>query len=269
MSTPINLLKIKLLEIVDATQISANAINDHGQAVGQFADKKGITHGFLYQEGSFCQIDCPDTTGINILGINNLGQMVGLITTLTGTSGFVYDRGTFSPPLNYPGSANLTVANAINDRGEIVGIFQSAVPGEHSFLLKAGVFQQLTYPNSKETAAQGINENGQVVGNFPDANGTHGFVYLENVGVFTPPLDCPGASGTVLRGINNEGQIVGGCIGKTGHESPFLYMAASLHPILIPHAITTSINGMNSRGQIVGNLQDQTGSHSFIATLPT
>jgi probable HAF family extracellular repeat protein len=51
--------------------------------------------------------------------------------------------------------------------------------------------EPLTYPGATETAAQGINNSGQVVGSFPDVGGTHGFVYLENVGVFSPPLNCP------------------------------------------------------------------------------
>lgn len=114
----INLVNIKVLAIIGATQMNANGINDSGQVVGQFTDAGGVEHGFVYEGESFCQLDYPGATGTNILGINNLGQMVGMFTTPTGTYGFLYDRATFSPPLTYPGGGNFTVANGINDRGK-------------------------------------------------------------------------------------------------------------------------------------------------------
>lgn len=267
MPSTINLISIKLLAIPGATQMSANDINDCGQIVGGYTDVLGSAHGFVYEEDSFCQLDYPGASATEILGINNLGQMAGMFTTLTATCGFLYDRGTFSPPLTFPAPGNFTVPNAINDRGEIVGVYQDVVPGGHSFLLKSGRYQTLTYPGITGTAAQGINNGGEVVGDFPDPKGTHGFIYLENVGVFTPPLDCPTGTITALRGINNGGQIVGGCFDPQGNEHPFLYMAGALNPILIPGAISASTNGINDCGQVVGNFQSARGPHSFVAAI--
>jgi probable HAF family extracellular repeat protein len=267
MPANISLLSVKLLTIAGAIQMTANDVNDSGQVVGQFTDAHGGAHGFVYETESFCQLDYPGATATEILGINNLGQMVGMFTSPNATSGFLYDRGTFSSPLTYPGAGNFTVLNGINDRAEIVGVYQDAVPGEHSFLYKAGKYQALVYPGAKEIGAQGISNSGQVVGDFPDAKGTHGFVYLENVGVFTPALDCPNGTVTALRGINNGGQIVGGCIDAQGNELPFLYMAGALNPILIPGAISASANGINDRGQIVGNFHAAGGTQSYVAAI--
>jgi probable HAF family extracellular repeat protein len=267
MPTNINLITIKLLAIPGAIRMTANDINDKGQVVGQFTDAHNGVHGFVYEEESFCQLDYPGATTTEILGINNLGQIVGLFTTPTATSGFFYDRGTFSPPLTYPGAGNLTIPNGINDRGEIVGVYQDAVPGEHSFLYKAGDYEALVYPGAKETGAQDINNSGQIVGDLPDANGTHGFVYLENVGVFTPPLDNPPSTVIALRGVNNGGQIAGGYFDADGHEHPFLYMASSLNPILISGAISASTIGLNDRGQVVGNIQFARGAQSFVLSI--
>ena len=264
---PINLVSIKLLAIPGATQMRANDINDNGQVVGQFTDAGGVAHGFVYEEESFCQLDYPGATATQILGINNLGQMVGMFTTLIATSGFLYDRGTFSPPLTYPGAGNLTAANGINDRGEIVGVYQDAKPGDHSFLYKAGKYQALVYPGANDIAALGISNSGQVVGDFADAKGTHGFVYLENVGVFTAALDCPNGTVTALRRINHGGQIVGGCSDAQGNEHPFLYMAGALNPILVPGAISAGILGINDRAQVVGYLRSAAGARSFVAAI--
>jgi probable HAF family extracellular repeat protein len=265
MPAPVNLISIDQLTIQGAIQLTANGINDKGQVVGQFTDGAGLAHGFMYEEEGYCRIDYPDpnATGTNIIGINNLGQMVGMINLPTGTFGFLYDRGAFSPPMQYPGSTT-TVFNAINDRGEIVGVFQHG-----GLLYKAQRFGALTYPGALETTAEDMNENGQIVGNFVDAKGTHGFVYLENAGIFTRPLDYPRAAATVLRGINNEGQIVGGYLDATGHEHPFVSLAAELHPIAIPGVISGSINAISNRGQIVGNFIGPNGPQSFIAVLPT
>lgn len=102
MPTSINLVSIKLLAVPGAIQMSANDINDNGQIVGQFTDALGNAHGFVYEEDSFCQLDYPGASTTEILGINNLGQMVGMFTTIAATSGFLYDRGTFSFPLTFP-----------------------------------------------------------------------------------------------------------------------------------------------------------------------
>jgi probable HAF family extracellular repeat protein len=268
MPTIIAVIGLKLLTIPGAAQTSANGINDSGQIVGQFIDANGVAHGFACDGNSFCQLDYPGSAGTSLLGINNLGQIVGMFTTLAATYGFLYDRGTFSPPLTYPNAGNLTVANGINDRGEIVGVFQDAAPGGHSFYYKAGNYYALDYPGARETAAEDINDNGQIVGDFPDGRGTHGFVFLENAGIFSPPLDYPNTTVTGLHTINNGGQIVGTFNDARGNQQPFLCVAGQLNPIQIPGATTAAINAISDRGEVVGNFQSAGGSFSFSATIP-
>ena len=54
---------------------------------------------------------------------------------------------------------------------------------------------------------QSINDTGQIVGSFRDANGgVHGFLFTEET--FTT-LDVPGSLFTEAFGINDSGQIVG------------------------------------------------------------
>src|SRR6266550_3530976 len=59
---------------------------------------------------------------------------------------------------------------------------------------------------SKYTTVAGINNNGQIAGNFADAAGTHAFV---RTGADYTIFDAPGSSFTVAAGINNLGQITG------------------------------------------------------------
>jgi probable HAF family extracellular repeat protein len=56
------------------------------------------------------------------------------------------------------------------------------------------------------TQAYGINDEGQIVGNFSNSTGEHGF--LDVGGSFTQ-IDVPGATSTDVFGINDAGQIVG------------------------------------------------------------
>jgi len=70
------------------------------------------------------------------------------------------------------------------------------------------MYTRLDVPGANYTEAIGINNTGQIVGRYDDADGTpHGF--LRDVdGSFTT-LDVPGARFTFAIGINDAGQIVG------------------------------------------------------------
>ena len=57
------------------------------------------------------------------------------------------------------------------------------------------------------TEALGINDADQIVGDYQDAAGLHG--YLVSGGIFTTLNDPLGVKGTFATGINDTGQIVG------------------------------------------------------------
>ena len=267
MPAALNVITIKLLAIPNATQITANGINDHGQVVGQFTDQQGVAHGFVYEQGSFCQVDYPGMSDVNLYKINNLGQFVGSIRDSAGTiHGFFFDHGTLSHPLSHPG-AGATYASGINDRGEIVGTYYQA-GASHAFIYTAGSFSAPNLPGAQQTGFQAINDAGLAVGIAVDAKGTHGIVYLESAGLFVPPFDFPGASVTYPQAINADGQIGGQYTLPAGNGLPFVSLAGSLVSVNIPGAKEASILGLNGRGQICGNFIDaQKVHHSYIAAL--
>jgi len=78
----------------------------------------------------------------------------------------------------------------------------------HGFLLSGGVYTTIDVPGSTGTIAYGINNSGEIVGEYFVGGGVtpHGFLYSE--GIFTP-LDVPGAISTYASGINDAGEIVG------------------------------------------------------------
>jgi len=114
------------------------------------------------------------------------------------------------------------------------------------------------------TAANGINDTGQIVGQFGDATGFHGF--LRNTdGSFTT-IDVPGASGTFAQGINNTGQIVGQFGDAMGIHGFLRDTDGSFTTIDVPAGFgdSTRAFGINNAGQIVGESQDMALTHGFL-----
>jgi probable HAF family extracellular repeat protein len=140
----------------------------------------------------------------------------------------------------------------------------------HGFLLDKGVFTTIDHPDAvAETGATSINNRGQIVGGYIDAEGTtRGF--LLDKGVFTT-IDHPDAvAETGATSINNRGQIVGGYIDAEGTTRGFLLDDGAFTPIDHPDAASgpgagTVARDINKRGQIVGFYLDAEGTaHGFL-----
>jgi probable HAF family extracellular repeat protein len=168
----------------------------------------------------------------------------------------LWDNGVVTK-FDVPGATS-TVANEINNNGQIVGDYNDASGAKHGFLLEDGAFTTLDAPDSAQTAAAGINERGQIVGIYIDAGavlgpdglyppGTvHGFLW--DKGRFTT-LDAR-ASGA--SGINNRGQIVGQYRDSGGRVRGFLLSQGTFTPVEHPGDPPNSIAwSINDRGDIV------------------
>ena len=112
--------------------------------------------------------------------------------------------------------------------------------------LAQGTYTQIDVPGAVVTGAWGINTAGDVVGQFTDTTGNHGF--LLRGGVFTA-LDVPNASYTSAIGINDIGQIVG-----QGDSSGFLYdiQTQTFTTFRYSQSSYTSAFAVNNAGTIAG-----------------
>jgi probable HAF family extracellular repeat protein len=92
----------------------------------------------------------------------------------------------------------------------------------HGFLLDVdGSYTTLDVPGA-DTEADGINDAGQIVGQYGDEFGDyHGFL-LHVDGSYYTTFDVPGASLTLPYGINASGQIVGSYQGADGTYHGFI-----------------------------------------------
>jgi hypothetical protein len=129
--------------------------------------------------------------------------------------GFLYDGSTFTTiadPLGVDG----TVAQGINDSGQIVGYYYDANHLLHGFIDNGGVFTTVDDPlGVNGTSLNGINDAGQVVGTYIDAsNVSHGFVADQTTTLADPTvgasalLEIDGANSQTITFAGSSGTLV-------------------------------------------------------------
>ena len=165
-------------------------VNERGQVVGYYFAPGDEVHGFSWTRGVFTVFDPPGAVVTEAFGINNRGDIVGFYGDAGGAvHGFVLRKGSFRT-IDVPGATG-SGALDINDRGEIVGAYADAQGKTHGFRLSKGVFNTIDPPGAVDvpgspgfaaTAPFGINNRGQIVGQYADAEGLH--AYLLDKGVY-------------------------------------------------------------------------------------
>jgi VCBS repeat-containing protein/probable HAF family extracellular repeat protein len=164
--------------------VSANpsAINNNGDVVGRIYDY-GINHwhGLLYSGGNYTTpalFDAPGAADTYPAAINATDEIAGTFTDSSGHDhGFTLQNGQYTI-LDVPGAINTDVGgvSAINDAGTVVGSYEDSAHVEHGFVYSNGAFATVDDPLATTgTQLVGINNLGQVIGNYQDANGWHGF----------------------------------------------------------------------------------------------
>ncbi len=200
----------------NSTMTQVIGINNSVTTSGFYVDTNSVTHGFYHtSNGTFTNVDFPGTPFNQLLSQNDHQQAAGYYSLSSNNSTpdfpYVYDEvGGIFEVITIPGAVGGAQATGINNSGEVCGFFIDTNQVNHGWLLNAGVFLQLDYPNSTSTQALGVNNNGQVVGSYMDAGGlTHGFLYTVSSGQYVNIDDPSGVGTTVVNGINDAGAIVG------------------------------------------------------------
>jgi uncharacterized membrane protein len=130
-----------------------------------------------------------------------------------------------------------------------------------SFLYSGGTFTTIAVPGASITSVTGINNAGQIVGEY-SANLYTAYGFLDNGGTYTTLPATPTGMGQIVAptGINNAGQIVGIYANSAGFEQGFLYnpvpacvLCSNYTTIIDPSGLLgTSPTGINDAGEIVG-----------------
>jgi len=209
-------------EIIDLGTLGGNsaayAINDAGQVVGMSYVAQYESHAFLWQDGTLIDLtatfDAPIGAGRDI---NALGQIIGgsILLDLNGT---ITDLGSLG--------GGVTVAEAINDHGQVVGYsYRANDEYAHGFVWTDGVMTDLSAIGGFYTSrTYGINNAGQIIGVGGEPRPWCGsfFLYEPDTGMRRLRDLIPVDSGTVyLRpyDINDAGQIAGTAMPYQGDVS--------------------------------------------------
>ncbi len=258
------------IDFPGATFTQAYGLNNCGDVVGIYVDAQGLDHGFSYsQKDGFKTIDVPNAVQIGVFGVNDARHIVGGWIDNSGIlHGFVL-TGSKLTQLDFPGGVD-TVANGINAQGDIVGGYDTGDRAESiGFLLKKGHYTALQDPVAapSQTGPSGINNNGQIVGEYGDSTGVaHGFLLQQ--GKYST-IDFPGADlGSFANGINSGGQVSGCYFTDTGYVQGYLLSRGGYTPLVFPGATVTCAQGINDQGQIAGYFRATSDGpfHGFIAS---
>ncbi|MEO7145724.1 MAG: hypothetical protein ABI165_19695 [Bryobacteraceae bacterium] len=205
--------------------INNTLANGSYNTAGFYVDAAGANHGFTQIGGVQNTVDNPltqSTPNFNqLLGLNDHNVAVGVYAdSANNMHGYEIDLAAKTiVGITLPSSFNATsfMAAGINNSGWIAGNY-TAAGVTHGFIDENGISKSFDDPNGNGTNTSffGLNNNGQAVGSFVDANGTNGLVY--NLATNTwQTVDDPNQSftsaftfnGTTLNGINDLGQVVG------------------------------------------------------------
>lgn len=259
-----------------AYEVTANALNDDGWAVGSssmtdgsrfatiFTDSGALVIGETIQRGLVVQTKPRKVTDKSpvicseALAINQSGDTVGLycagnrgVRAYVSNSSGIRDLGSLG--------GNQANATAINNLGHIAGWSRITGGSAHMFLHTPNGVMNLGSLDGQSILPVAINDRGEIAG-WGDApnGGMHVFIYRNNSLI---DLGCPEDGRCIAKAMSAEGHIVGGVTvdledGKTQDHS-FLYADGQftyIEDMLSNGEGWTGLDpvGINDVGQIVG-----------------
>ena len=234
------------------TQTSVTGINDLNEFVGIYDDAQGKIHGFSGRKGSvrYAPIDYPGAAQTYVFRINNWGEIVGTYFDQAGIQhGFV----------RLPGLGRSWPARYLPF--DVPGAVQTT---QIPFELGTGL----------GTSAFGLNDWGEIVGQYADKNGVGQGFHLSWDGFrsYTAPEAgaVPGFfGGTGLADINNAGDTAGE-YGRSNPTDPILVHGFLLHQGKLttldpPASALTQVFGVNNHLEVSGFYYDiQQIGHGYI-----
>ncbi|MGC1371368.1 MAG: hypothetical protein WA824_04445 [Candidatus Sulfotelmatobacter sp.] len=204
----------------------------------------------------FGTLDFPDASDSAAYTVNDLRQYAGGygpdLEVNFANSGFILAENSFKI-INYPGAVQTTAA-ALNNTGEIVGIWQDTVGINHGFQLIKGTYSSIDYPGSLDTVVNGLSNSGEIVGVY-DAPGSPGNGFMLVGGAYTT-IDYPGAVFTYPDDVNAAGEIVGAWVDSSGNYHGFTWVSGVFATVDYPGSPYTFVFGINDSAVLVGAYGD-------------
>jgi uncharacterized membrane protein len=170
---------ISTIDVPVARSTIPFAINNQGQIVGEYRSPDLSFHGFLLADGAFITIDEGPGTGTfadsAAFAINNSGEIAGPFFDPNTFRSYLLKNNSVTT-IDVPGQGD-TAIQAINNRGDAVGIFNDINLAQHGFLFSQGTFRTVDFPGGNSSSALGTNDSGKIVGEYIAPDGSiHSFL---------------------------------------------------------------------------------------------
>ncbi|MHC5082911.1 MAG: DUF3466 family protein [Planctomycetota bacterium] len=227
----------------------AEAVNDHGQVVGEGFYYDGTTFhqsGYLFQ-GYYAEV----------ASLNNHGQLTGAVTE--------YKNGQWQPYQAFLHNGNKVTklgtlggttsgGIAVNDSGQVAGNSDTAGnAASHAFYYDGTTMHDIGTFGGENSTAWDINNNGQVVGRARTSYSTSRAFLYDDTGIHD--LGTLGGNHSDAYSINDLGQVTGDSYNSNSNRHAFYYDGLIMHDLgsLKGENGYSSGWGINNKGQIVGN----------------
>jgi uncharacterized membrane protein len=224
---------------------AAGGINNLGQIASGIVATNGIFYPAIYDVTSGQLRILGSLGGVHdgfsggALAINNFGQATGYgYAANLDVHSFFYD-GTVMHDIGCPqiGNSCESYAQAINDLGQIVGF-----SGAGAFIYSGGVTTQIVLPEGGTSgAARGINNHGDVVGDYWNGFAIRAFVYAN--GIFTTITDDHSLD-SVPFDINDAGQVVGEILVVPDDSCRYCFGDYRQHAFIYQNGQLTDLNSL-------------------------
>ncbi|MEM8678211.1 MAG: hypothetical protein AAGF97_02545 [Planctomycetota bacterium] len=274
--------EFNIIDVPGSSDRGARGVNNLGQIVGEY-QPVGVDRFDIWvrdPDGTINTFTLPTGRSAQVHGINDLGQVAGLSTTIDDPNtaisfGWVYDINTGQyREYNYAPAGDETepdaaITEVTNDGQTVVGWYDTtATDFEYAGLVDSidrGNLSTIDGPNDRPlTFIWGTNDSGVLVGrDFRSA-----FVSTDGVNFDLFQID---GNLTTALDINNPGVVVGANFSSDFSEQFgfILTDTALVSGISAPGAVSTSIWGINDAGIFAGTYVDANGdSFAYYSVVP-
>lgn len=282
------------INVPGAVATEARGINNNGEIVGFYKTAACTdydinvpscpTKGFKYVNGTYIKLMVPNSVSTAILGVNDLGDLVGFYKKSDSTQhGFIWYHTNVVKTIDYPNapSGEVTVAFGINKAGRVVGGLWVIKPSFGTFPAGGWVWANGTFSNMNPFtngaagpccwSVNGIANSGVITGEMFQADRFYAwfkqgsdddFFLYKNTDTFAMGVN----SNADIVGRTSSGSFFAPHIEANEGTNDATETAPTFKVVAYPNAASTEAFGVNNLKAVVGAYTDSAGKqHGFLA----